>query len=149
MAKICQIEGCNNPVWSNGLCRNHTPKKPLKSKKKAINRVSERGKQKKEDKKKWLEKLHTWEFELWDRIEDKNGYVYCYETGTPMHRSIYRDNLCVYSHCFSKSKHPELAMESWNLLVVLPEIHAQWELDNSKTPKMLAYFNEIKEKYGL
>lgn len=28
--KECKIEGCNNPVWSKGLCRNHIPKTALK-----------------------------------------------------------------------------------------------------------------------
>lgn len=28
--KTCSVEGCNNPVWGNGVCVRHTPKTPLK-----------------------------------------------------------------------------------------------------------------------
>ena len=27
--KQCKIEGCNNPIWSKELCRNHIPKKAI------------------------------------------------------------------------------------------------------------------------
>lgn len=145
--KHCSVEGCENPIWSKKLCRFHQPKKPLSKKKSSISKISAKGVIKREEKKKWLEELHKWEFDLWDKREDRNGYCYCFETGTPMHRSLYRQNLCVYSHCFPKSTHKKWAMEEWNLLIVLPQIHDQWEADSSKTPKMLKYFKEIKEKY--
>lgn len=145
--KICKKCGKETYIFSKGMCKLCQPKKPLSKKKSSISKISSKGIIKKEEKKKWLEELHQWEFELWDKREDKNGYCYCFETGTPMHRSLYRQNLCVYSHCFSKSTHKKWAMEEWNLLIVLPGIHNQWEADSSKTPKMLKYFKEIKQKY--
>jgi len=148
--KKCSI--CDFPkIWSKSMCKScfmqKNPPKPIK-KTSAINKISTKGKIKKEEKKKWLEELHNWELELWDSLEDNNGYIYCYETNKPMHRSVYRENLCVYSHCFPKSTYKKWAMKKWNILIVLPEIHDQWGSNMEKTPKMLAYFNKIKEKYG-
>jgi len=77
-------------------------------------------------------------------LENEYGYIYCYETGKPMHRDVYRENLCIYSHCYPKNKYPQMAMLESNILLVLPEIHAQWEIDQKKCPKMLNYFNKLK-----
>lgn len=92
-------------------------------------------------------RLHQFFLYLWDKQEDENGYCYCYETGKSMCRSIYRENSCVYSHCFPKSTYQQYAENEDNILICLPEIHAQWEVNREKTPKMLEYFNQLKEKY--
>ena len=148
MARTCSIENCNYPVWSKNLCKYHNPKTPLKKSNKPIKKISEKGKIKKEERKTWLNELHEWEMQLWDKLEDKNGYVYCYETGKPMHRSSYRNNLCIYSHCYPKSVYKEIAMKDWNLLLVLPEIHDLWGQDSSKTPRMKKYFEtSCKEEF--
>ena len=147
--KTCKYEGCESTkIWSGGFCRQHTSYKPLEKSNKPIKKISEKGKIKKEERKTWLNELHEWEMELWDKLEDKNGYVYCYETGTPMHRDKYKSNLSIYSHCYPKSTYKEIAMEEWNLLLVLPEIHELWGQDSSKTPKMKQYFETVcKEEF--
>lgn len=143
--KFCK--GCNTEqfIWKSGFCKNCSV---VTFKRKAISKISEKSKTKKEEKKKWLNELHEWELKLWDSLEDKNGYVYCYETGKPMHKSIYKENLCVYSHCLPKSKYPQYAMEIWNILIVLPEVHSLWEFNSKKCFKMWTYTEKLKEKYG-
>ena len=142
-SKKCKIEGCESTVFGKGYCRFHYPRTPIK-------KYSKKGLIEKEKKKEWLNELHEWELKLWDSLEDKNGYVYCYETGAPMHRSIYRENLCIYSHCLPKGNHKykKYAMENWNILIVLPNIHTLWENNPEKCPKMYTYTQKIKEKYG-
>lgn len=157
--KICKTCKAEQLIWKNGNCRSCSSKlnppksikkftSPFKKKKSYIPKLSEKGKIKKEEKKEWLNELHQWELLLWDSLEDKNGYIYCYETRKPMHKSIYKENLCVYSHCLPKSKYPEYAMEKWNLLIVLPEIHSLWETNPQKCHKMWTYTEKLKEKYG-
>jgi len=149
--KICK--GCKTEqfIWKSGFCKNCSGKtfkrKPIK-KSYLSKQPTEKAIAKKEEKKIWLEELHNWEFALFDKQKDEKGYCYCFETGTPMHESVYKWNLCIYSHCYPKSKYPELAMEEWNLLIVLPEIHSQWELNKNKTPKMKEYTEKLEEKYG-
>lgn len=143
--KLCKC-GCNREgfIWSKGMLKECFFRL---NKLKTIKKYSEKGLERKKEKKKWLNNLHTWELELWDSLEDKNGYVYCYETGTPMHRNVYRQNLCVYSHCLPKSKYPEYAMEKWNLLIILPDVHSLWEINPQKCLKMWTYTEKLKEKY--
>jgi hypothetical protein len=38
-SKQCKIEGCNNPVWGDGLCANHKPRKQLMSNGKPMRKV--------------------------------------------------------------------------------------------------------------
>lgn len=148
-SKKCKYEGCKSTkIWSKGFCRFHTSYQPIKKSNKPIKKYSTKGLEKKEKKKEWLNELHKWELKLWDSLEDKNEYVYCYETSKPMHKSIYRENLCIYSHCLPKSKYPQFAMEKWNILIVLPEIHSLWESNPQKCLKMWTYTEKIKEKYG-
>ena len=141
--KTCKIEGCKSFVWSKGLCKIHSPKTPIKSKSKPIKKYSQKGLEKKKEKTENTKKLHAWFLEVFDKRKNKNGFVYCFETGFPMHEDIYKMNSCIYSHCYPKSNFPQYAFEEWNLLLVLPQVHAQWEANREKTPKMLEYFNNI------
>lgn len=153
--KICSKCG-KGKVWKSGLCLNCIPKKPLKQgksklksknrlknslqpvlKRKRIKPISSKGLEKKELKKAKTKELHAWFLELWDKQEDNNGYCYCYETGTPMHRTSYRENLCVYSHILLKSKYPEYSMKDWNVKIVLPEQHALFEGRSKKAVKQM------------
>lgn len=138
--KICRIENCKSKVWSNGLCLRHTPKKPMK-------KISEKGKIKKEEKKEFFKELHKFYLELWDKRADKNGNVKCFETDVLMSHTLYKYNSACYSHQIAKSKRPDLALDEDNILIVLPEVHNQWELDSKKCPKMYRYTEKLKKKY--
>lgn len=150
--KICK--SCKNEayIWSKSMCKlcfnKNKEQKPIK-KSYLSKKPTEKALIKKEERKKWLEELHKWELDLFDKRKDKQGYCYCFETGTPMHESVYKMNLCIYSHCIPKNNHKELAMNEDNLLIVLPDIHALWEANPNNTPKMKEYTDKLKEKYGL
>lgn len=100
------------------------------------------------DKQKRTKELHQFFKKVWDKREDEDGNCYCYETGRQLPFSHFRQNTCCYSHCFPKSKYPELEFEESNILIVHPDIHAQWESNPDKTPKMKKYFENLKEKLG-
>lgn len=144
--KKCKVDYCNNySIWSQGLCKFHYQQE---NPPKAIKKITEKQKEKNKAKAIRTKELHSWFLLVWDKRADENGDCRCFETGTLMKGSIYRENTCVYSHCYAKADYPEFAMEDWNLLIVLPDIHSLWGSNMDKTPKMKAYFNEIKEKYG-
>lgn len=151
--KICEDCQKECSYWKGKKCKSCSfkanPQKPIK-KSGTIAKISERGKLKKEERKIWLEEVHNFEFAMWDRQEDSNGYCYCFESGTPMHRSIYRDNLCVYSHILPKGaeKYKKYAMEEWNIKIVLPSWHTQFETLPEKAPKQYKLSQELKEIYG-
>lgn len=112
----------------------------------AIKKVSEKKKIEKAQEKIETKKLHEWFLKIWDKTEDANGYCYCYETHTPMHRSIFRTNTCCYHHPLEKSKYPQFAMQEWNILIVLPDVHSQTHSNSDKTPRIKNYTSEFLEK---
>lgn len=133
----CGIEGF---IWSNGMLKQcFLESKPQK----AIKKYSEKGLEKKKLKTENTKKLHKWFLKIFDKRKDENGFVYCYETGKPMHEDVYKMDSCIYSHCYPKSTFPQYALEDWNILLVLPDVHIQWETNREKTPKMLEYYKNI------
>lgn len=139
--KICK--NCNKEtfLWKAGLCKScssilSSPKKIVyKSAKQKIKDI---------EKKERTKKLHEWFLELFDKRSEKDSfgkYVICFESGKKLYEQYYKYNTCCYSHYFPKSKYPELAFEEWNLEIVEPEIHAKWEINKDKCPKMYKKFN--------
>lgn len=150
--KVCSIDNCDFPVYGKSLCFYHYRQQISKKstlKRTPIKKISEKQILKNKEKATNTRKLHEWFLSLWDKVCDENGDVRCFETGKLLKREYYMKNSCCYSHCFPKSTHSQFAMESWNVLIVHPDVHAQWELDRNKTPKMLEYYNTIKEKYEI
>lgn len=92
--------------------------------------------------------LHKWFISLFDRQKDKKGYCYCVETGTAMHENTYKFNSCVYSHYFAKSIYPQFAMKEWNIAIVLPDVHTQYETTiEHLTPKLHNIKKQLKNQY--
>ena len=139
MAKKCKIEGCNYPVWSKGLCKSHTPKKPLNSKKKAINKISEKGKQKKEEKKEYLVK----QFELFEKHWNLKPH-YCESCGKWLGNE---NNICFHDHLIEKSKRRDLALEIDNLFLVCMGCH-NLKTNGFPTENHKKAIEKVKEKHG-
>lgn len=144
--KIC-VE-CKNKVyiWSKSLCKpcffKLNPPKP-------INKISKKLKEKNVIKKEKTKVLHQFFLDLWDERADKNGCVRCFETDIYMSYTIYKENSICYSHQLPKSKYPEYALDKNNILIVLPNVHANWEASQESCPKMLEYTKKLKKKYNI
>ncbi len=132
-------------IFSHGLCLNCW-KKENKSKV-TINKFSEKGKIKKEEKTLNTKKLHEWFQELWDKTENASGYCTCYETGIEMHRCFFRNDTCCYHHVLEKAKYPQFAFSEWNVVIVLPVVHKQVHDNIDKTPRIKILTEELKLKY--
>lgn len=136
--------GCGKDVilFAKGKCKTCASK----DYKKPINRTAI---QKIKDKKnaEVSRSLHTWFLELWNKRKKfdsslQDDYVECFESGKRLYSKYYMFNSCCYSHYLPKSRYPDYAFEEWNLEIVDPAIHDQWEIDKEKCPKM---FNRLKE----
>jgi hypothetical protein len=137
--KVCEIDGCNFPVFSHSLCYFHSKKKLLKKSYKPIKKISTKGVIAKEKKKEYT--LKQWEFFL--EIWNERPHV-CYETGKP----IYGEPLSIYfHHCLEKNPYPQFALEKWNIVIVTGETHSQVHSNIDKTPKIKQLTKELKEKY--
>jgi hypothetical protein len=86
--------------------------------------------------------LKKFYLELWDKQEETEGdfrFVRCFESGYKLDREQYRELSICYSHILPKSKYPEYAMEDWNLKIVRPVWHQQFEIYPEKAPKQYEY----------
>lgn len=112
--------------------------KPLKrtSLKKISPKKIEANKEKAEARK----ERNEWLLKLWDS-QEVDGYIICFECGGKIPRSL-RTNSCCYSHILDKFSYPELALEEFNVKIVHPECHDQFE----KNPVMARKQYELSEK---
>lgn len=141
MAKTCSIEGCNYPCWSKGLCKSHSPKKPLKKSFKPINKITERQKEKNVIKK----ELTTQQFEMFREIYKEHPTKRCYECNCKVDGA----SSVQFHHILFKSAYPQYRLEKWNIVLLCETHHNQVHTDVTKTPKVNALTKEIKQKHGI
>lgn len=138
--KVCKYEGCESTkIWSKGFCKFHTPQKPLKKSFKPINKISEKGKIKKEEKKEYTLK----QFDLFKEIYIEHLTKTCFECN----RKVDGASSINFHHALYKSKYPKFALEKWNILLVCYECHEKTHTNLEKTPKIKEYTEKLKEKY--
>lgn len=89
-----------------------------------------------------LSELQLFYVDLWDEREE-NGYIQCFETGDWMSRKKYRENWSVYSHILPKSKYPQYKLSKWNVKIVTPTAHTQFEQFAEKAPKQYKLSKEL------
>lgn len=109
----CKIDGCNNPAWSGGLCKNHAARKPLK---KNIP-------QKKEE-----NMLHVFFMEIWKERPHYSEISGTYLGKEPM--STY------FHHILPKSKYPEAEYEKSNIILLTLDEHTKVESDMYAYPEI-------------
>lgn len=144
--KIC-VE-CKNKVyiWSKSLCKpcffKLNPPKP-------INKISKKLKEKNVIKKEKTKVLHQFFLDLWDERADKNGCIRCFETDIYMSPTIYRENSCCYHHILEKSNpnYKQYALEKWNIVIILPDVHNQVHANIEFTPKIKKLTEKLKKQF--
>lgn len=110
-----------------------------------MNKISEKQKERKIKEKEKTENLHRLFREIWDEQEDEQGFCYCFETGKPLHGSIYRSNTGCYHHILEKGikSYPEYTNNKQNIVIVCPQIHQQTHKSIEKVPKIKAYREQL------
>ena len=99
--KTCSVEGCNNYVWSKGVCKNHIPKEPIRTNKIKTVRTE-------------ANPMHVFFKEIWKErkhySEVSGEYLGSEALSTFFH------------HILPKSKYPDVAYDKSNIiLLTLPE----------------------------
>lgn len=140
--------GTSGYLFADGKIKSHWQRlQPRKiGKRKFIKKITDKKREQNKIDAEVTKKLHEWFLELWDETEDARGYCYCYETNTPMHRSIYRTNTACFHHVLEKGsdKYKKYIFEKWNMIIILPDVHGSIP---NKTPRINLLTAELKEKY--
>lgn len=108
--KTCKIENCNNTIWSNGLCKNHIPRKAL-AKTKLSSKVV-----KKLDNERNISDMNEFFLQVWKNRKQHD----CENCG----KWLGNEPLSyMFDHLLEKSKFPELKYEEDNIMLVCLECH--------------------------
>ena len=122
-------------------------KTPLKRKSTSIKKISDKQKIKNEEKREQTKLRQLLFLEIWDEREETdsagNKFVRCFETGKRMSRGFYRLNSCCYHHVLHKEKHPEFDLVKENIIILMPDVHAQVHTNIDKTPKVKEKTQEL------
>lgn len=97
-----------------------------------------------EDKKQQTREMQEFFMEIWNNTPPYRRR--CYETG----EQLPNPPLSTYfHHVLPKSKFPEYRLSAWNIVLLLPKIHDQAEINLDKTPRVKEYkqrlLNQIRE----
>lgn len=126
--KKCCIENCNNNVWSNGFCKNHIAKKPLKQ---CMVKPSLTGKKLVNDgHNKQPSEMKQFFMNFW---RTHNPHV-CEVCNIPLGKEPLS---YMFDHVLEKSKYPELAFEEENIMYLCLSCHDE---------KTRGHYNEITKE---
>ena len=129
--KTCKEEGCGNPVWSKGLCRNHVSKKRIRASRK--NDVASRMDDIKEMQKFFL------------GIWSKRGH-YSEISGEKLFSP---PSTLYFHHILLKSVHPQAKFDEANIILLLPEEHQNVHLNLQRYEEINRRREELLKKYNL
>jgi len=115
--KICSGCGKEAYIFSKGKCKFCQPKKPLKSKKKAINKISEKGLIKKKEKSERTKEIHQAMYNWWLK-QPKNECMAC---GCKLPNDFHT---WMVDHLIEKSTYPEFALDERNFFLICFEDHS-------------------------
>lgn len=125
--KTCTVEGCNNPIWGNGLCKMHGPKpQPLRRMK--LPNAAKRNERNAFFTEIWNERPHV-----------------CQHCGTHLGYNI---RSYMFDHLLEKSKYPQLEFEKENIWMVCLTCHDE-KTRGFISEKYLEKINFVKTKFGL
>jgi hypothetical protein len=121
--KTCKVEGCNNPIWSNGACKFHAPKTHLKNRanmllmenRKPFPNPSAKSLKKIEEDFLNIKKRDEFFMGIWiDRMHR------CEICGIPLG---HEPRSYMFDHLLEKSKYPDLKFEPLNIALVCLACH--------------------------
>jgi hypothetical protein len=126
--KQCNIDGCENPVWSKGVCAYHLPKKKMNTKRNEVN--SEK-----------ISKMRKFFLEIWKtrpHVSEITGI------------SLGSQPLTIYfHHILPKEKYPEAMYDEENIVLLSGDEHGNVESDMYRYEYINSLRNYLKTKYDL
>ena len=132
--KKCKTEGCNNPVWGNGLCANHKPRKPLARKSSLLSSKLDKF----EDNSLKMKELFLL---IWNKKSHRSEVSDLYLGEEPL--------TVFFHHILPKSKYPEACLDEENIILLTWEEHDQVEMDIYRYEEVNKRREKLKQKYNV
>lgn len=135
-SRQCKIEGCKNPVWSNGLCQNHITRKPFKRK-----RISVKKEREKTERVERAVRRHMLFQQIWKQRPHKSEV-----SGARLGREALST---FFHHILPKSKYPQGEFDPENIIMLTPDEHANVESDMFRYEEVNRRREQLLKKYNL
>jgi hypothetical protein len=132
--KKCKTEGCNNPVWGNGLCANHKPRKPLARKSSLLSSKLDKF----EDNSLKMKELFLL---IWNKKSHRSEVSDLYLGEEPL--------TVFFHHILPKSKYPEACLDEENIILLTWQEHDQVEMDPTRYEEVNKRRELLKQKYEI
>lgn len=142
-SKKCNYKGCTNPVWSGDLCKNHIPKKALKTVSIIdVMRPYARTQAYKTSKNTLkIEMMHEFFITIWNKRLHKSEV-----SGD----SLGNEALSIFfHHILPKEKYSQAALDENNIILLTFDEHQDVESDMYKFEKVNKRRKELFIKYNL
>jgi len=122
------MEGCNYPVWSGGLCKNHNKHSPIKSKRN------------KESKKEEVSQMRDFFLSIWNKRPHFSEVSGTYLGKEPLST--------FFHHILLKSKIPEAALDEENIILISSTEHERVHNDMYRYEEINKRREYLLEKYS-
>jgi len=130
--KQCKIEGCSNSVWSNSVCKNHIPRRPLAQTKGFTATRSTRVTN---------DDMRNFFLDLWKKRRHYSEVSGTYLGKTPL--SIF------FHHILPKEKYPDAMYDEENIVFLTLDEHSDVENNMYKYTEINVQREYLKIKYNL
>lgn len=131
--KTCKVEGCNNVVWGDGLCKYHKPRKKIPTKL----MTKEESTVRHED----IQDMQFFFLSIWKKRPHFSEVSRAYLGSEAL--SIY------FHHILPKNKYPQAAFDKENIIILTPDEHTNVESDIYRYGVVNLKRSRLKVKYGL
>lgn len=127
-SRECKIKGCTNPVWSKGMCKNHTNRSPIKSRKN------------KESKEEEVSVMRDFFLSIWNKRPHYSEISKQWLGKEPLST--------MFHHILLKSKVPEAALDEENIILISSEEHERVHSDMYVFDEVNKRREYLLEKYS-
>ena len=125
--KTCSVEGCENRIWSKGLCLNHIKRKPITPKHDMFVQTTK------------IDTMRNFFLDIW-----KERKHYSEVSGTYLGKEALST---FFHHILPKSKYPDLVYDKSNIILLTLDEHTNVESDMYKYEEVNKRRESLKLKY--
>jgi len=133
--KTCSVEGCENRIWSKGLCLNHIKRKPLP----ASRQLGITTKVKAFVDKEKINKMRAFFMEIWNKRKHYSEVSGTFLGSEPL--TIF------FHHILPKEKFPQAKLDEDNIILLTFDEHNNVENDMYKYEEVNERRKHLKIKY--
>ena len=135
--KTCLIEGCENRIWSKGLCINHIKRKPLPASKQLGVKMKVTSFVEKEK----VNIMRALFMDIWKKRQHLSEV-----SGLPL---VGEALSSYFHHILPKNKYPQAALDEENIILLTLNEHEQVEMDIYRYEEVNRRRELLQQKYEI